>query len=180
MALITVTQYAKKTGKDVGNIRRMLASGRLSGTKIGNQWVIEESTPYPKDNRYRNGNYRNWRKRSNFTSHKELSKHIRSMVEELRNIYGDYLIEVILYGSYARGEQTAESDVDIALILKSGYSKKMNDLMIKCVAKYELECDKVLSVLDIDQKKFNEWVGIMPFYTNILREGIILWSKKKE
>ena len=38
---------------------------------------------------------------------------------ELQNIYGRYLQSVILYGSYARGDFTKESDVDIKPIAKS-------------------------------------------------------------
>ena len=30
--------------------------------KVGNQWCIEEGTPYPADNRVKNGKYKNWRK----------------------------------------------------------------------------------------------------------------------
>ena len=36
----TVTQFAEITGKDPGNIRRLLAYGKLAGEKLGKQWVI--------------------------------------------------------------------------------------------------------------------------------------------
>ena len=36
-------------------------------------------------------------------------------VVDLQNIYGNHLQSVILYGSYARGDFTAESDVDIMI-----------------------------------------------------------------
>lgn len=177
MALISVTQYAKKTGKDVGNIRRLLASGRLPGFKVGNQWVIDENTDYPKDRRIKSGKYKNWRQRVLFYSNKLLSKTVEDIIEELRNIYGDYLSEVILYGSYARGEQSEESDVDIAIILDSGYSKEMQEAMIECVAKKELECSRVISVVDIDHSNYLEWKDELPFYKNVEKEGIVLWKK---
>ena len=41
---------------------------------------------------------------------------INSMIDALKNIYGDLLHEVILYGSYARGTQPAKSDVDSAIL----------------------------------------------------------------
>ena len=40
----SVTEYSRITGKDPGNIRRMLINGRLAGEKLGNQWVIKADT----------------------------------------------------------------------------------------------------------------------------------------
>lgn len=36
----------------------------------------------------------------------------------LRLIYGNQLVEVYLFGSYARGEQDPESDLDILIVLR--------------------------------------------------------------
>ena len=177
MALISVSQYAAKTGKDASNIRRMLATGRLPGNKIGNQWVIDESAAYPEDRRMKSGEFRNWRKRVEFNSNRDLKKTVCMLSEELRAIYGSFITAIILYGSYARGEQTEDSDVDIALLISPGSNKKMYDEMIDCVAAKELECGKVLSVIDIDLSKYNRWKSILPYYKNIDKEGIILWKK---
>ena len=60
---LSVTEYANKYGKDPGNIRRHLASGRLEGKKVGNQWIISDDAAYPEDSRQTSGKYINWRKR---------------------------------------------------------------------------------------------------------------------
>ena len=106
----------------------------------------------------------------------ELMKTISRMVTELRSIYGEMISEVILYGSYARGTQTEESDVDIALILSGKPAKNVTDAMIDCVAAHELNCGKVLSVIDIDGEKYRQWRDVLPFYQNIGKEGITLWK----
>lgn len=176
---LSVTEYAKLNGKDVGNVRRLLLAGRIDGQKVGNQWIIPEGTPYPKDKRESSGKYRNWRQRTNLNRHKDLMGHISNMVSSLCSIYGELLSEVILYGSYARGTQTDESDVDIAIVLLDKPSKKATDSMIDCVAFHELECGKVLSVIDINQNMLDEWGDTLPFYKNIKKEGIVLWTAKK-
>ena len=176
MSLVSVTEYSMMTGKDPGTIRKLLASGRLNGSKIGNQWAIDESEVFPEDKRIRTGDYKGWRNYSALNSSRNLAKTVRSLVRELRKIYGGCLESVILYGSYARGEQTYESDVDIALKLTPGYDRAQYNQMIDCVAEKELECDRVLSVIDIDSTKYNEWKDIVPFYMNIQREGIVLWQ----
>jgi len=173
---LSVTEYAKLHGKDAGNIRRLLASGRLNGQKVGKQWIIAEKEAYPADKRETSGKYRNWRKRIALNENKELMKTISDMVAQLRSIYGGIIAEIILYGSYARGTQTEESDVDIAIILEGKPAKETTDAMIDCVSAHELVCGKVLSVIDIDSEKYAQWKNVLPFYKNIRKEGIVLWK----
>ena len=42
---------------------------------------------------------------------------VKQYVELLSKIYGEYLKTVILYGSYARGDYTENSDIDIMVLL---------------------------------------------------------------
>lgn len=52
----------------------------------------------------------------------------------------------------------------------------MHEQMIDFIVDLELEYDKVLSVILIDDDKFQEWKNIMPFYKNMRKEGIVLWQ----
>ena len=60
--MLSVTEYSKQTGKDVGTIRKLIGAGRLPAIKIGNQWCIEEWTPWPADKRVKSGKSKDWRK----------------------------------------------------------------------------------------------------------------------
>jgi len=177
MSLISVSEYAMKNKKDPGNIRRFLAEGRLQGMKIGKQWVLDEDTQYPADQRVVSGLYKNSRKKRYFNSDRILASSVREMLKDLRGIYGSLLFQAILYGSYARGDKTEESDVDIALLIEGRVDPEMTEKMLVCVARRELECGKVLSVVDIDSKKYSEWSDTLPFYRNIKKEGIVLWTR---
>jgi predicted nucleotidyltransferase len=42
---------------------------------------------------------------------------LNETLSTLRSIYGERLAKIILYGSYARGEQTPESDIDLLVVL---------------------------------------------------------------
>lgn len=45
------------------------------------------------------------------------------LITGLTEIYGDLLVRIVLYGSVARGTEGEESDIDIAVLLKSGETK---------------------------------------------------------
>lgn len=98
------------------------------------------------------------------------------LIRGFQIIFGNVLEQVILYGSVARGTQTEESDVDIAVIVHR-YTEDMHDRMTNLTVDLELEYNKVLSVLLIDYDNFKEWENALPFYRNIKMEGIILWSR---
>ena len=176
MEYVSVSQYAQMVGKDPGNIRRMLINGTLAGEKIGNQWVLPKDTVFPADRRVKSGKYRNWRKRSGHTIDGQLMDRLAALSSSIGEVYGQQLTQIVLYGSYARGSQTAESDVDIALFLDGQDSEYLHDEMTDLVVDYELELGITLSVVTIDNEQFRQWKDTLPYFQNIHREGIELWK----
>lgn len=59
---LSVSEFAARYGKDPGNVRRLIAQGRIPAVKIGNQWAIPSGTQPPADKRVKTGKYRNLRK----------------------------------------------------------------------------------------------------------------------
>lgn len=172
----TVTEYARLLGKDPGNIRRMLINGKIPGEKLGNQWVIPKGVEYPEDGRVSSGKYKNWRRKNHFSqTHPDLMKSLNKMCSNIHDIYGDSLEKIVLYGSYARGEETAESDVDIAIFLKTPDTEKEHDHVVDIVVDYELDLGVTLSCIPIETSQYHQWRVTLPFYQNIDKEGIILW-----
>lgn len=93
-----------------------------------------------------------------------------------QKIFGTVLNQIILYGSVARGTQTMESDVDIAVVVRK-YTEDMHNKMIDLTVDLELEYDRILSVILVDYDNFKEWENVLPFYMNIKKDGIQLWSE---
>ena len=104
-----------------------------------------------------------------------LQEVFEKMIPGFQTIFGNVLERIILYGSVARGTQTAESDIDIAVIVRR-YTEDMHDKMIDLTVDLELEYNKVLSVLLIDYDNFRECEDVLPFYKNMMKDGIMLWS----
>ena len=56
--LISLMEYAARHGKDPDNTRKLAAAGRFAtARKIGRNWVIEGSEPWPNDRRVKSGKY---------------------------------------------------------------------------------------------------------------------------
>lgn len=83
---------------------------------------------------------------------------------------------IILYGSAARGTNTDESDVDVAVLIKDKLDNDKEEKLSDFVVDMNLKYDKVFSVIDIDYDTFCNWKEAIPFYQNVSKEGIVLWE----
>ena len=82
---------------------------------------------------------------------------------------------MILYGSYARGTFTEQSDIDLLILLDKSKISRDDETKIKYPL-YDIEFDTGLIISPIVLSK-NEWESqhkITPFYENVMREGIVL------
>ena len=101
---------------------------------------------------------------------------LEQLVPGFVDIYGDLVESIVLFGSTARGTNSAESDVDIAVIVRSPVPKEIEERILDLVVDLGLACNKVLSVVSIDLTRYAEWKDTLPFYRNIQKEGAVLWQ----
>ena len=82
--------------------------------------------------------------------------------------------KIILYGSYARGDNTPESDVDIMIIIDDSEDNvlKYRNRFSKIAALLGMKYDVLLSVLFRDKGNFYKRAQYNPFYKNIVKEGV--------
>ena len=107
---------------------------------------------------------------------KEKQEILQSFVTQMKNIFGKSLKKVILFGSYARGDNRENSDLDIMILTT------FTDNEIRAIANrvYDIAYDSELSdrvQISVNIKNevhFNYWLGALPDYDNIRREGIEL------
>ena len=103
---------------------------------------------------------------------------LEQYVEEVRKIYGSHVRSIILYGSYARGDFNKDSDIDIMILVDisdldlKAYSQKLSYMT------YDFNLDHDIDIKPIAKSEeiFNKWVVNYPFYSNIHKEGVILYG----
>ena len=83
--------------------------------------------------------------------------------------------DVILYGSYARGEQTDESDIDILILVNKSQVTYEEEKMISYpLYKIESETGQIISPIIFPKDIWESKHYITPFYKNIKVDGILL------
>lgn len=98
------------------------------------------------------------------------------LVRGLLSILLGQAVQIVLYGSTARGTATPESDVDIAVFLREKLTAEQEDQLSGLIVDLNLKYDRIFSVIDIDQQTYLKWRNVSPFYQNVDREGIVLWK----
>ena len=88
------------------------------------------------------------------------------------------LKKIILFGSYARGDYTDESDIDIAVLVGCDRKEtvRYKDDLVALSAEMDLKNMVVVNFVCLSYKEFNEKKGYYPYYANIEREGKVIYG----
>lgn len=103
-------------------------------------------------------------------------KILDELVKGVLCIFQNSVVQIILYGSVARGTNTEESDVDVAILMNSAMDEVSEELLSEFIVDMNLKYDKVFSVIDIEYDLFQKWENVIPFYNNVAKEGVVLWK----
>lgn len=103
----------------------------------------------------------------------QLSRITTAMVDCYRVVYGDDVVEIFLYGSYARGDYTENSDIDIVALVHG--SREALQAKLKKIwelsSELGLENDIMVSPTVIPYDEFLEHKNTLPYYRSIVQEG---------
>ena len=82
---------------------------------------------------------------------------------------------VILYGSFARGDNNKNSDIDVLILLDKTNITYQDEKRIKYpLYDLEFETGQIISPLVLSKSDWEARHSITPFYANVNHEGIAL------
>ena len=102
---------------------------------------------------------------------------IQQYVSNIHDIYGSHLRQIILYGSYARGDFRPDSDIDIMILLDLSdidikkYRHQLSDMTFDFNMDYDVDIKPIAK----SEEHYRKWVDNYPFYSNVNREGVRLY-----
>ena len=106
---------------------------------------------------------------------RKIPEEIKLILEEvkkkLKEIYGNQLKGVILYGSYSRGDFSEGSDIDLIILLEdmkdpiTEREKYFNEIW-----EFDLKYDTVISIIPFKEEEYK--TRRLPIILNAKREGV--------
>ena len=98
------------------------------------------------------------------------------LVQGLTDIFRNNISMIILYGSVARGSANKESDIDIAIVVRSQMDDATKRRFLNWAADMDIRYERVFSIVDILEGNMKKWENVLPYYQNVKKEGIVLWK----
>ncbi len=105
--------------------------------------------------------------------HQKLEEILFLVKQQFKEIYKQDLVNLILFGSQARGEARLESDIDILVILKTAKPPcEKHKKTIDFISDLCIEYGALVSCVYVSEEQFKYEES--PLLLNIHREGIII------
>jgi len=101
---------------------------------------------------------------------KEVGQIVDSLRKETERILGKNLVDIFLFGSYARGDFTQESDIDILIVVNKSLTREEKNKMSCFISALSLENEVVIAYV-VYEKEFFDNVG-SPLILNVKEEGV--------
>ena len=106
----------------------------------------------------------------------QISNIIQDFAKRARGLLGNSLDSVIVYGSYARGDYKENSDIDIMILtsMSEDEIRIIENQVYDIAYDYQLSDNIMISVNIKNADHFHYWLGALPYYDNVEKEGVVL------
>lgn len=94
--------------------------------------------------------------------------------KQLEKELGQHIKEVILYGSYARGDFRTDSDIDILILVDLKDFQECEDKVFDLTYDFNIENDTEIMPIVQNIEHFNKWKNAYMFYRNVNTEGVAI------
>lgn len=122
----------------------------------------------------------NVRRGLSHVSYKQFVPVIREFVEQVKNVFRDNLVSIVLFGSVARGDCREDSDIDMLVVMRNlpqSFFKRI-DLFIPIIEKAR-ENASSKPLIQVYPLTVDEAAKNRPIYLDMLTDAIIIYDRDK-
>ena len=108
------------------------------------------------------------------TNRQDVAQIVSQLCARLKPLFPQGTMDAIVFGSYARGEADAESDIDVMILVDSSrqdISEKTWEIG-GVAAELLLNNNILVSPIVENREYFRQNAAYLPLYKNIVREGV--------
>jgi len=105
----------------------------------------------------------------------EIIKALSSAAQELKKTLREEFTGMILFGSWARGEEREKSDVDVFIVLRNAKGLKIRSRIYKVIVKH---VKKPVTLIDARLNELlEEKLELTPLLINIIADAVIIYDE---
>ncbi len=103
-----------------------------------------------------------------------LNEYLNEFAVKIKKIFLDELVQIILFGSYAIGNQDEESDIDIMILVDTQKERinELRDIVLDTVCEINFEHDILISPIIQNYQEFLKFKNASGFFKNIEKQGV--------
>ncbi|MDP2365065.1 MAG: DUF433 domain-containing protein [Ignavibacteria bacterium] len=159
----------------ISNPEIMMGKPIIAGTRITVELILEKLKAGESISQIKNSYPLLSEDEIRSTLHWELKIILNEVKKELKELYTDDLVDIILYGSYARGDYNENSDIDLLVVLKNTQSiGKEIDRIVDAIYDINLKYNTLISIVPITYKDYKNIKS--PLLLNVRQEGVLVRS----
>ena len=108
----------------------------------------------------------------------QLNKITGEVSRRVQELLGGSLRDIILFGSYARGDYDEESDIDIMVLadIEESERRVWQLKMNRISSRVSLDNDITVCIMLNNKSLFEQRLPILPFYRNVINDGVPIYA----
>lgn len=111
-----------------------------------------------------------------YSNNSQLNVHaIEYLKEKLSLTFNKKLKQLILFGSYARGDNDVDSDVDLLLVISGELTKVEKEILTQIEIDVLTGFDLFVTIL-VETENYYERYRWLPFFQSVEKEGVNLYG----